>query len=160
MPPGRQHESTPGRPKGEYRRAQHEGPPVSTPPKYLPTLTEVVADKPAVPVPPGPPVPSVAESRPADAREVDKLIEDHEVARLEEQLVRSHWLEQRLSPALRDWVEQEVSNEVAAQLEALAPLWAKTLAEAVSKNVMARIPGIVDRLLEEAERDSGSTPER
>lgn len=135
---------------------------MSTPPRYLPTLTEVVKDnvQPVSPTPAAPSAIAAPEARPADAREVDKLIEDHEVARLEQQLVRSHWLEQRLSPALRDWVEQEVSNEVAAQLEALAPLWAKTLADAVSKNVMARIPGIVDRLLEEAERDGGATPKR
>jgi hypothetical protein len=136
---------------------------MSTPPRYLPTLTEVVKDKAALPATPEPSVPSVSpvpESRPADAREVDKLIEDHEVAHLEQQLVRSHLLEKRLSPALRNWVEQEVSNEVAAQLEALAPLWAKTLADAVSRNLMARIPGIVDRLLEEAERDGAATRKR
>jgi hypothetical protein len=119
------------------------------PPKNLPTLTEIVASKAKAPS-----VKQVAvpESRPADESEVEKLLTDHEVARLEQQLVQSHWLEQRLSPALRDWVENEVTNEVAQQLETLAPLWAKALADAVAANVTARIPGIVDRLLDEAQK--------
>lgn len=119
---------------------------MTSPPKFLPRLTEiVVVDEPQQtakePVLATPPAVGVHE----DAR----LMSQQEVERLEQQLVQSHWLEQRLSPALRDWVEHEVANEVAYQLETLAPLWAKSLAEAVTANVIARIPGIVDRLLEE-----------
>jgi hypothetical protein len=129
---------------------------VTAPPKFLPRLTEVVVvDEPqqaaeAAPVTTPP--------APADASDKARLMSQQEVARLEQQLVQSHWLEQRLSPALRDWVEHEVANEVAYQLETLAPLWAKSLAEAVTANVIARIPGIVDRLLEETAPTAPSAP--
>jgi hypothetical protein len=129
---------------------------MTPPPKFLPRLTEVVVvDEPqqataatSVTTPPSP----------ANAGDQTRLMSPQEVERLEQQLVQSHWLEQRLSPALRDWVEHEVANEVAYQLETLAPLWAKSLAEAVTANVIARIPGIVDRLLEETAPTVPSVP--
>jgi hypothetical protein len=132
---------------------------VTTPPKFLPRLTEVVVveeplqDAEPSPLSSAPPAPPL----PAQVDELARVLSEQEVARLEQQLVQSHWLEQRLSPALRDWVEHEVANEVAFQVELLAPQWAKALAEAVSAQVMARIPGIVDRLLEET---APTTPEQ
>ncbi len=125
---------------------------MTPPPKFLPRLTEVVV------VDNAPQTSDMSapaeEALPADENETARLMSEHEVDRLEQQLVQSHWLEQRLSPALRDWVEHEVANEVAYQLETLAPQWAKSLAEAVTANVIARIPGIVDRLLDEAASNS------
>lgn len=127
---------------------------MTTPPKFLPTLTEVVVvdEPPSSNEQPG--------SAPLAARveEQARVLSEQEVARLEHQLVQSHWLEQRLSPALRDWVEHEVANEVALQVELLAPVWAKALAEAVSTQVMARIPSIVDRLLQEAAPTTPAEP--
>jgi hypothetical protein len=125
---------------------------MTPPPKFLPRLTEVVVVDNAAQMS-DMPAPAV-KALPADENETARLMSAQEVERLEQQLVRSHWLEQRLSPALRDWVEHEVANEVAYQLETLAPLWAKSLAEAVTANVIARIPGIVDRLLDQAESNS------
>jgi hypothetical protein len=119
----------------------------TAPPKFLPRLTEVVVVDEAQQTAEEPQ--SAAQTPPANAHQDARLMSQQEVQRLEQQLVQSHWLEQRLSPALRDWVEHEVANEVTHQLETLAPLWAKSLAEAVTANVIARIPGIVDRLLEE-----------
>ena len=127
---------------------------MNMPPKFLPTLTEVVV----VDEPPSGTEQSASASVAAHVDEQARVLSELEVARLEQQLVQSHWLEQRLTPALREWVEHELAHEVALQVERLAPVWAKALAEGVSTQVMARIPGIVDRLLQEAAPTTPNEP--
>jgi hypothetical protein len=120
-------------------------------PKVLPTLTEVLL-----------PQAAAAPTPPSDLKSAapnDPSLHDAVVAQIEQELVLSHRIEKTLSPALRDWVDNEVAREVAQQLETLAPQWAKALADAVTANLTARLPGVVDRLLQAATPPSEGSEE-
>jgi hypothetical protein len=119
---------------------------MSTPPKFLPTLTEIVTVEPGPAVPDGGALVPTAQD---GGGETARVLSEPEVAQLEQQLAHSHWLEQHLSPALRAWVETEVARQVAAQFDRLAPEWARALSEAVTAQVVTRVPAVVDRLVDD-----------
>jgi hypothetical protein len=118
---------------------------MSTPPKFLPTLTEIVTVEPG----PAEPQDGAPVSPAQDGGDTARVLSEPEVAQLEQQLAHSHWLEQHLSPALRAWVETEVATQVAAQFDRLAPEWARALSEAVTAQVVTRVPAVVDRLMDD-----------